>query len=205
MQQQKRELTPNLLIVISELKEPLLSLTFNILTYEDEVEKQQIAWTILQQQDYYEGLEKKVDKSVVCQFLESVYLKYGKNKNSFHNFDHAIAVMQCQYSILSNSKLAKMISPLEQFSMVLAALCHDMSHSGKSNIFECNSYSKHAIRYNDKSVLENMHSSKTFKLLMKASTNIIPSLSLQQFSILRKTIIACILATDNAEHFSIMS
>ena len=47
MQQQKRELTPNLLIVISELKEPLLSLTFNILTYEDEVEKQQIAWTIL--------------------------------------------------------------------------------------------------------------------------------------------------------------
>ena len=39
-------------------------------------------------------------------------------------------------------------------SIVFAALCHDLGHTGHSNLFEINSMSKLAIRYHDKSVLE---------------------------------------------------
>ena len=43
-------------------------------------------------------------------------------------------------------------SELEKFALIFSGLCHDVSHRGYTNNFEILSYSKLAIRYNDKSV-----------------------------------------------------
>jgi len=41
-----------------------------------------------------------------------------------------------------------------RFSLIIAGLCHDVSHRGKTNLYEINSFSNLALRYHDKSVLE---------------------------------------------------
>ena len=37
---------------------------------------------------------------------------------------------------------------------MISSLCHDVGHTGKTNLYEINSLSDLAIRYHDKSVLE---------------------------------------------------
>lgn len=41
---------------------------------------------------------------------------------------------------------------MDVFSLLIAALCHDVGHTGRTNLFEVGIMSKLAIRYNDKSV-----------------------------------------------------
>ena len=55
--------------------------------------------------------------------------------------------------------------PLVNFAIVFAGLVHDTDHSATTNLFHINTSSKLAIRYSDKSILENHHVSTTFKIL----------------------------------------
>jgi len=55
----------------------------------------------------------------------------------------------------------------------ILGLCHDVSHTARTNLFEVNSMSKLAIRYHDKSVLEQHHLAVTFKILHKKEANIL--------------------------------
>mmetsp|Transcript_7171 Transcript_7171/g.6697 ORF Transcript_7171/g.6697 Transcript_7171/m.6697 type:complete len:112 (+) Transcript_7171:358-693(+) len=65
---------------------------------------------------------------------------------------------------------------------------------------------KLAIRYNDKSVLENHHISVAFSAMMKSSkTRFNENLSNDEFDIMRSQIIDLVLATDNSTHFSEIS
>jgi calcium/calmodulin-dependent 3',5'-cyclic nucleotide phosphodiesterase len=58
-------------------------------------------------------------------------------------------------------------------TLLLSGLCHDISHTGRTNTFEINSLSNLAIRYHDRSVLEQHHAAKTLKLLCVPNTNIL--------------------------------
>jgi cAMP-specific phosphodiesterase 4 len=58
------------------------------------------------------------------------------------------------------------------FSFFFAAIIHDMAHPGTNNGYSINTGDKIAIRYNDKSVLENMHVAEAFKLLQLPQYNI---------------------------------
>lgn len=69
------------------------------------------------------------------------------------------------YVLAHNPKLAACLEPLQQFCLVFSGLCHDVDHTGKLNLFEINSESKLALRYNDRAVLENHHTSQTFRIL----------------------------------------
>ena len=53
---------------------------------------------------------------------------------------------------------------IHSFSFLLAAISHDLGHPGVNNPFLINTIDKLAIRYNDKSILENMHVEKVFTL-----------------------------------------
>lgn len=57
--------------------------------------------------------------------------------------------------------------------MIFGALCHDVSHRGRTNIFEINSLSNLAIRYHDKSVLEQHHAATAIKLMTGSYTSIL--------------------------------
>ena len=41
-----------------------------------------------------------------------------------------------------------------KFTLILSALCHDVGHTGRTNLYEINSLSNLAIRYHDKSVIK---------------------------------------------------
>lgn len=54
---------------------------------------------------------------------------------------------------------------MDLFASLVASLAHDVAHPGVTNRFLVNSRHKLAIRYNDNSVLENMHIATTYKLM----------------------------------------
>ncbi len=53
--------------------------------------------------------------------------------------------------------------------MILAGLAHDVGHPGVNNPFLILSKHDLALRYNDKSPLENMHASVLYEILGKVS------------------------------------
>lgn len=55
--------------------------------------------------------------------------------------------------LLSNTVRAKeVLTPFKVFTIVFSGLCHDVGHTGFTNLFEIASHSKKAITYNDSSV-----------------------------------------------------
>ena len=48
--------------------------------------------------------------------------------------------------------LSKVFNATEKYSLLLAAICHDVDHTGKTNAFEISKISKLCLKYNDESV-----------------------------------------------------
>jgi high affinity cGMP-specific 3',5'-cyclic phosphodiesterase 9 len=87
-------------------------------------------------------------------------------------------------------------------AMLLACFCHDYEHPGYNNLFMTMTNSELAIRYNDKSVLENHHVAATFNLLQRKENNIFSEFSTETYKETRETMITLVIATDMAYHFN---
>ena len=57
------------------------------------------------------------------------------------------------------------LSDLEIFAAIIAAIIHDLEHTGTTNSFHVMSGSSTALLYNDRAVLENHHISAAFRYL----------------------------------------
>eukprot|EP00919_Chromeraceae_sp_WS-2016_P046084 GHVR01109564.1.p1 GENE.GHVR01109564.1~~GHVR01109564.1.p1 ORF type:complete len:237 (+),score=43.41 GHVR01109564.1:691-1401(+) len=97
------------------------------------------------------------------------------------------------------------MDPLDVAVIAVAALCHDVGHPGRSNKFLVNSRSALALIYNDASVLENYHTSLTFRTLYRGECNVFMGQSAEKFASVRGSIIETILDTDVANHFQSIS
>ncbi len=89
---------------------------------------------------------------------------------------------------------------IDILSLLLSALCHDFKHNGFNNNFHVNAKSMIAVSYNDASVLENYHVAETFKVLMHDENNLLCKLKPEEWRLVRKRMIDCILSTDMANH-----
>ena len=92
-----------------------------------------------------------------------------------------------------------------RFAFKLACFAHDVGHTGKNNNYEIHSRSKLALRYNDRSPLEQHHLAKTFSIVYKHKINIFESFSVETFNEMRHIIIESILSTDMKVHFSLLA
>ena len=108
------------------------------------------------------------------------------------------------YLISLLPSISGFISIFDKIALIFAGLCHDVSHTAHNNAFEMSSFSKLAIRYNDKSVLENHHLTTTFKILQLQNCNIFEKMDKSEFLLLRKSMISNILCTDMKEHCTIL-
>jgi 3'5'-cyclic nucleotide phosphodiesterase len=134
--------------------------------------------------------------------LTLIYSNYH-SKNPYHNFKHAYSVLAATAGILqAGASDALETSDLEELSLLIAALGHDVGHPGINNDYFVKSRHKLAMKYNDQSVLENLHSSLLFELIEKDST-MVNFFDRSDFSKLRKLVISSILNTDMKVHFDI--
>jgi hypothetical protein len=130
---------------------------------------------------------------------------YERNKNPFHNFKHGVSVLfSSNHFHAKIDYLRNNFAPHTTFAFLLAALGHDLDHTGKNNVFEINTRSKLAMKYNDQSPLEQHHIRTLFKAINTSESPILKGLDFQAYFEARALIIECILATDMKVHFSLI-
>mmetsp|Transcript_22965 Transcript_22965/g.63705 ORF Transcript_22965/g.63705 Transcript_22965/m.63705 type:complete len:541 (-) Transcript_22965:79-1701(-) len=124
----------------------------------------------------------------------------------FHNKTHAADVTQSLHSLFQMGGEKYADGKLETFSMLIAAVIHDVGHPGLNNPFLINSKSDLALVYNDGSVLENMHLSTMFRLIIgnnrDRQLDIFENFIEEEFEVARKLIIKAVLTTDMTKHFA---
>jgi hypothetical protein len=141
---------------------------------------------------------------VLERFLTAVRQMY--NPNPYHNWIHAFDVTQATFCYLIHFDGLSKLSRLDWLTLLVSALCHDLSHPGVNNAHQVMAQTDLAVLYNDRSVLENFHTASLFQLLQqREELNIFATLTKQQFREVRKSITDCILATDMANHYEYVS
>jgi len=123
----------------------------------------------------------------------------GYKKNlSFHNSTHAADVAQSVFHTLATVGLAQLIPPSLSIAMLTSSMIHDVGHPGVDNRFLVATGDALAIRYNDRSPLENMHAATGFEILRATGVDLFGKLD--QTRHVRKHIMSMVLATDMAVH-----
>lgn len=115
-------------------------------------------------------------------FVSDVCASYH-NTNPYHNFHHAVDVLQTVYFFLCKMGTVvpldshvepntlplrspgRLLQPMDVLALLMASIGHDVGHPGVNNMFMVNSGAPLAILYNDRSVLESFHSMTFFNLL----------------------------------------
>ena len=145
-----------------------------------------------------------VENSKFTNFIKQVSNQY--NNNPYHNAIHATDVLQTTSIILlkGDVKDKKVFDDFEIASMLIAGIIHDIGHPGTSNLYQINKCTKLALKYNDRSPLENMHCYKGFKILMKDEYNILCKLNIIEFKMVRLHMINMILNTDGSNHSALL-
>jgi len=142
------------------------------------------------------------DEGVFPAFVEAVKPEYLDVP--YHCFAHACDVLHTVFRLMSLAASRLWLTPAEQYALLVSALCHDMGHFGKTNPFLVETGHELAIRYNDKSPLENMHCAKLFQICQDPSQNAFGKASKELYKEARKVAVAAILHTDNANHFAMV-
>jgi len=96
------------------------------------------------------------------------------------------------------------LSDIDHYALLVAALCHDIGHRGKTNAFLVETGHELALRYNDKSPLENMHCASLSQLLGQEKTDVFKRIPADTRKHARKVYITSILHTDLAMHFEMV-
>jgi len=149
-------------------------------------------WTMLQTGE---------QERTLSHFLLSVQIGYQpKDKAPFHNFAHAVDVTHAVGRVMRITGSSDFISELEQFSLLVAAIAHDVGHFGLNNGFLSEVGHELALQYNDLSPLENMHCAKLYTILGDPRANVFAGLSKEERRQVRNICIESILHTDMMLH-----
>lgn len=139
--------------------------------------------------------------------LESLYrfvLTVRKNyrRVPYHNWTHGFSVANAVYVVIKQSR--GFFHSLEELSLLVSCLCHDLDHRGKTNQFLINSKAPLAAMYST-SVLEHHHFNQTVAILQQDGHNILKNLTPAEYKQVLGNIKHCILATDLALFFPNMA
>ncbi|CAJ1458627.1 unnamed protein product [Effrenium voratum] len=118
----------------------------------------------------------------------------------FHSFAHAVDVLHAVSRVLRCISSGSFLSELEEFSLLIASLGHDIGHPGVNNGFLSEVGHELAMQYNDRSPLENMHCAKLYTITGRQESNVFYHLSKEQHKEVRKNCIETILHTDMMAH-----
>jgi len=131
-------------------------------------------------------------------------IKDHYNELPYHNYAHACDVLHTVYRLLNISHGKLWLSSVDQYALLVAALCHDVGHAGKTNPFLVETGDDLALLYNDKSPLENMHCAKLFEICGSEEADVFKKMDRETKKQARRVCIATILHTDNVNHFEMV-
>lgn len=148
------------------------------------------------------GLEPRV-----CErYFAAIEKKYAVYPSlAYHTSLHAADVAHSLHNLMDTECLRTVLSPLQVFSALVAAVVHDVGHPGLTNQFLCATGDPLAILYNDMSVLENHHAATAFLVAREPECDIFACLSAKDRRAARDQIIYMIMSTDMAKHSQLMS
>ncbi|EGO03733.1 hypothetical protein SERLA73DRAFT_101986 [Serpula lacrymans var. lacrymans S7.3] len=159
------------------------------------------------------------------QHLRHIY----RGQNSYHNYQHALDVLQASHSFLcaegvvppvsilldgddrmwqrdktqNTNSLSHELRNIELFALYVAAIGHDVGHPGLTNVFMKKAHTPLSAVYDDKSALEQMH----YALLTQAMRHHGLGFLLDHADTIawfRKLLSGIILATDMSVHAEFM-
>jgi hypothetical protein len=140
----------------------------------------------------------KEDLKLLDNFLLAVRNEYPPNP--FHSFSHALDCLQNVAGMLRRMYAQEYFHQRIEFSMLIAAISHDLGHVGYNNVYLTETSHELALRYNDQSPLENMHCAKLYTIVGVSEQNIFSKFSRDEYKESRKTCLETILHTDMAHH-----
>ena len=132
-------------------------------------------------------------------FVETVRDNY--KENPYHRWEHAVDVTHTTYRYLALSGATEYLQVSDRLGLLVGAVIHDVGHLGVNNQFLVETGHDLAVRFNDRSPLENFHCWKFFSILEDESTNIFAGFSREETREIRKVIIEAVIHTDNLFHF----
>eukprot|EP00928_Gymnodinium_smaydae_P031222 TRINITY_DN22986_c0_g1_i1.p1 TRINITY_DN22986_c0_g1~~TRINITY_DN22986_c0_g1_i1.p1 ORF type:complete len:874 (-),score=169.52 TRINITY_DN22986_c0_g1_i1:272-2893(-) len=146
-----------------------------------------------------------VESSTFTNFVIAVQGAYNSAPTvPYHNWQHALTVLHGSHRIINISRTTTWLNHIHTYALMVAAMCHDMGHQGRTNNFLIETRHEWALLYNDNSPLENMHAASLFRTLADKEADIFKELSDQTYKEVRKVCVSSILHTDVAKHFDIV-
>lgn len=177
-----------------------LSWSFNTLVMSKLQRGQTAVFTI---QGFHEPghgyITSKAEKLTLDRFVKACEKEY-KDENPFHNFAHAVDCLHTVARVMRLMSSGAFLTELEQFTLLVAALGHDLAHPGLNNFFLSEAGHELALKYNDRSPLENMHCAKLYAVLASEENNVLAKLSREQYREVRNACIEAVLHTDMIGH-----
>ncbi|GLC38258.1 hypothetical protein PLESTB_000940300 [Pleodorina starrii] len=138
-------------------------------------------------------------------------LESGYPSNPYHNSTHAADVLQTLHVLLRGSGLSAATSGghyLDRLGLMaayFAAMIHDHGHPGLTSDFLVGTSHPLALRYNDRSPLENHHGASFFELMGQQGLEALEGLAGAERSAFRKLVLDLVLATDMKQHFALLA
>jgi len=142
------------------------------------------------------------DPDLIKRFVRAAEAQYLPNP--FHNFAHAVDVLHYVARIMRMISSEDFLNELEQFSLLVAAVGHDIGHPGVNNGFLSEVGHELALQYNDHAPLENMHCAKLYGIATVKDTDVFQAMTKEQYKEARRFIIESILHTDMMVHMAMV-
>ena len=137
-------------------------------------------------------------------FIFLVKLRRLHRKSARHSWKHAVSTTQFVYSQLVTGGLDKSFTQLDIFSLLVAALCHDVDHEGFPDDDAESENAAFGSLLKLQSPLESHHCAVTIDLLSEPECNIFQNIPETESTALWGRILDLILATDMSQHYTII-
>jgi len=167
------------------------------------IEHSALTLYILQNYDGCDSwVRSNVQESHLFKFIEKV--ESGYSPNPWHNYNHALDVLYIASRHMTLIEAHRFLPEFAQFWVMIACVGHDLGHVGVNNQFLVETSHELALKYNDRSPLENMHCARLFAVLGDATANVFAQVEKKLYLDMRKGVIEAILHTDVVKHGEMM-
>ena len=149
----------------------------------------------------------RINMRKLDRFLRSVEVSFG---GCYHDAAHTAFVLHKVHMLFEAPGIKAALTdnegqvPAVRLALYLTAIVHDYRHMGLNNAFLVATRDPLAVRYNNRSTMENFHAASAFESLGQGDKSFLSTLDPTTETFVRMVVIDCVLATDMQKHFEVL-